>query len=80
MLWQAWYAEMMRRIEECVLPKSIRDRLRCDIIAMLRNRRRDYLISSIEVDKKRRARLKADVKKHEQEFEEFMKVEENGPV
>ncbi len=71
MMWKAWYAEMVKRINECVMPTLIRNHLMCTVKALLRNRRRDYLIAHPNTGKKMRLQLIADVQKHARLFEQL---------
>jgi hypothetical protein len=73
MMWQAWYAELMRRIDECVLSQNMKNHLRGAIKAVLRNKYRSYLIDHKETGEKRRKRLAEILHKHDVEFEELRK-------
>jgi hypothetical protein len=73
MMWQAWYAELMKRINECVLPQNMKNHLRGAIKAVLRNKYRSYLIRHKDTGKNRRKKLAEILHKHDVEFERLRK-------
>ena len=74
MLWQAWYTEMMKRISECVVEENVRDHLMGTVQGLLRNERRNYLITHKDVGKKRKKKLIKQLHRYNIEFEKLRDV------
>jgi hypothetical protein len=75
MMWQSWYTEMMRRVDNCNIPKLIYTHLRGTIQVLLKNKRREYLVSHNGVGRKRRQNLADTLQKHSERFEKFKRQE-----
>jgi len=80
MMWQAWYSEMMKRIDECIIPKTIHNHLKGTVKTILRNYRRNYLIYHPETKVEVRRELVTSMMKYSMEFNRFSKQEnDDGP-